>query len=110
MDKSMEESVRRVHELLRARAEKAEQATSETADGLVTATVDARLQLTSVTLHDKSMDEARRAEIERAIVEAVNAARIKAVKAAGESLSSLRESVEWKSAMDQVFRRGGAAT
>jgi len=109
MDKSIEEAVRRVQDLLGAHTEKTDQTISETARGLVTVTVDAHLQLTSVKLHDKSLDEARRAALECSIVEAVNAARIKAVKAAGESLSALRESAEWKSAMDQLFRRGGAA-
>lgn len=106
----MEKSVRQVGELLEAHAEKKEQATSETFHGLVTVTVDARLQLTSVKLHDKLMGEARRAELESAIVAAVNAVRFKALKAVGESLSALRESPEWKRAMGQIFRRSDGAS
>jgi DNA-binding protein YbaB len=109
MDKAMDESIRRVSELLEAH-QAAGQEFSETAAAIVTATVDSRLQLTKVDLHDKSLDPAARAELERAIIAAVNGARIKAVKSAGESLGALRESPEWKQTMDQIFKRGQAAS
>lgn len=104
MDKKLEAGMQRVKELLHAHAA-SDRATSASARGLVTVTVDSRLQLTSVKLQEKSLDEGKRAELERAIVDAVNMARITAVKAAGESLSALRDSADWKSAMDEIFGR-----
>ena len=103
MDKSMEISSRRVRELLEAHAGRAAGGASETVDGVVTVKVDARLQLTAVHIHDKAIDAKCRAALEKAIVEAVNGARLKALKSASESLSKLRDSAEWKSAMDGVF-------
>jgi len=106
MDKAMDESVRRVSELLKTHADRQIEL-SETIDGLVTVTVNSQLHLIRVTLHDESIDAKRRAELESAIVKAVNGARTKAVKAASESLGKLQESEAWKDAMDHVFKRAG---
>jgi DNA-binding protein YbaB len=108
MDKALDESMRRVRELLDAHVDKDLQI-SETIGGLVTAIVDARLQLTSIEIHDKSMDPTLRSAIEGAVVGAVNGARLKAAQAAGESLQGLQDSGEWKKAMDSVFKRNATS-
>jgi DNA-binding protein YbaB len=104
MDDAMDISSRRIRELLEAHGSRTQGAT-DSVEGIVSVTVDARLQLTSVQLHDKSLDDKRRAEIEKAIVDAVNGARLKALKSATESLTQLQDSADWKAAMDGVFGR-----
>ena len=105
MEDAMEISNRRIRELLEAHGGRKQGGATDSVEGIVSVTVDARLQLTSVQLHDKSLDEKRRSEIEKAIVDAVNGARLKALKSATDSLSRLQDSADWKAAMDAGFGR-----
>ena len=104
MNEAMEIGTRRIRELLESHRTRPDATITETVAGLVTVTLDAQLQLVSVRLHDQAFDGKCRTDVERAIVDAVNSARVQALKAATESLSSLRDSADWRAAMDEVFR------
>jgi hypothetical protein len=64
--------------------------------------------LTHLQLEDTSIEASRRAAIEKAIVEAVNAALQQVVKASANTLSALHCSEEWKAAMGEMFGGTGA--
>lgn len=68
MDKAMDENVRRVSEVLKAHTANAAETTSESAHGLVTLTVDDPVQVTSVKLHDKALDDAQCSMLENFIL------------------------------------------
>ncbi|MBS0156139.1 MAG: hypothetical protein JSS38_16220 [Nitrospira sp.] len=68
MYKTMEENVRRVRELLKAHTANAAETTSESAHGLVTLTLDDPVQVTSVKLHDKTLDDAQCGMLENFIL------------------------------------------
>ena len=104
MHKSLEDVTRQVRELLDAHAAQAKSEFTETVDGKVSVTVDSRLQVTGVRLLDKSIDERVRVELEKAIAEAVNVARRRAVLSKADALSGLRGSGELKTALDGVFK------
>jgi DNA-binding protein YbaB len=107
MNESLEGAARQVRELLDAHAA-AKSDVTETVDGKVSVTVDSRLQVTAVRLLDQSIDEYARVELEKAIAEAVNVARRRAVLAKADALSGFRESGDWKAAMDGIFKGNGA--
>jgi DNA-binding protein YbaB len=109
LNETLEIGTRRVRELLEAHMAQSKREVTETIDGKVEVTVDSRLQLTSVRLLDKSLDDRVRRDLEQAIVEAVNSARRQAVMSAAEAVSRLHESTDWKAAMDDLFKRGGVA-
>jgi DNA-binding protein YbaB len=94
MNDRMETARRHVRELLEAHAAQAE-AITHTA-GHVRVSVDSRLRLTRVHIDDASIPGEKRAAIEKAIVEAVNAATRQAVQSLANALSALHSSEEWK--------------
>jgi len=107
MTDRMEATTRRVRELLEAHAKRADARATHTVDG-VSITVNSHLRLTRAQLDDPSIDASRRAAIESAIVEAVNAAMQQVVKSSSHALSALHSSEEWKAAMGEMFGGGGA--
>jgi hypothetical protein len=107
MDKAMEIGARRVREMLEAHMAQPKGNVTEKV-GKVAVTVDSKLQLVEVRLLDDSIDERVRRELEKAIVEAVNCARRHAVRGAAEALAELRESTDWKEAMDEMYKHGAA--
>jgi DNA-binding protein YbaB len=107
MIERMEATTQRVRELLEAHAKRTDAGATHTAGG-VSVTVDSHLRLTRVQIDDASIDASRRAAIENAIVEAVNAAMQQVVKSSSEALSALHSSEEWKAAMSEVFGGGEA--
>jgi hypothetical protein len=98
----------RVRELLEAHGKRARADITETVSGIVAVTMDSRLRLTGVRLLDPSIDAARWAAIEKAIVAAVNGAMQKVVTSAAEAVSRLQDSDEWNAAMDEILKRGRA--
>jgi len=109
MKDSLDDVTRHVRELLDAHAAQAKSEFTETVDGQVSVTVDSRLQVTAVRLLDQSIAESVRVELEKAIAEAVNGARRRAVLSKADALSGFRKSGEWKAAMDDLFK-GKSAT
>ena len=95
----------RVRELLESHVRNTKAGVTQSVDGVVTVTVDSQLRLTSVQLLDKSIDAKTRDVLERAIVDAVNAAMQKVVKASADALSELQASDDWRRAMDEILKR-----
>ena len=108
MKDRMEAATDRVRELLEAHTKRADAGATHTVAG-VTVMVDSHMRLTSVKLHDTSIDESTRAAIENAVVEAVNAATQQVVMSSASALSALHSSEEWKATMGELFA-GGAAS
>jgi hypothetical protein len=104
MNEALESATKRVREMLAAHAAQAKSDVTETVAGKVSVTVDSRLQVTAVRLLDQSIDECVRVELEKAIAEAVNVARRRAVLSKAGALSGLRECGDWKAAMDDMFK------
>ncbi len=109
MNEGLESATSRLREMLAAHAAHRSRDVTETVEGKVSVTVDSRLQVTAVRLLDQSIDECARAELEKAIAEAVNGARRRAVLSAADALTGLRESGDWKASMDEMFK-GKSAT
>jgi len=103
----MEATTQRVRELLEAHAKRTDAGATHSAGG-VTVTVDSHLRVTGVQIDKASIDASRRATIEHAIVEVVNAAMQQVVKSTSHALSALHASEEWKAAMGEMFGGGGA--
>ena len=95
----------RVRELLEAHVRNTKAGVTHSVDGVVTVTVDSQLQLTSVQLLEKSIDGKTRDVLERAIVDAVNGAMLKAVKSSADALLELQASDGWRRAMDELLKR-----
>jgi DNA-binding protein YbaB len=104
MDEATRVGMRRVQELLEAHMRDARRGGAERQAGKVSVTVDAALQLTAVRILDETIDARVRRELERSIVEAVNGARRQAVMSAAEAVTRLRESDDWKSAVQETMR------
>jgi DNA-binding protein YbaB len=107
MTERMEATTQRVRELLEAHAKRTDAGATHSASG-VTVTVDSHLRVTGVQIDEASIDASRRAAIENAIVEAVNAAMQQVVKSTSHALSALHASEQWKAAMGEIFGGGGA--
>ena len=109
MNEGLESATKRLREMLAAHAAQKSKDVTETVDGMVSVTVDSQQQVTAVRLLDQSIDECACVELEKAIAEAVNVARRRAVLSAADALTGLRESSEWKASMDEMFK-GKSAT
>ncbi len=101
MNDRLETARRHVRELLEAHAARAEAITHTV--GHVRVTVDANYRLTRVHIDDTSIPAEKRAAIEKAIVEAVNAAMHQVVRSSANALSALHSSEEWKGTVGQIF-------
>jgi hypothetical protein len=108
MNEGLESASKRLREMLESHAAQKSKDITETVDGKVSVTVDSRLQVTAVRLLDQSIDDCARVELERAIAEAVNVARRRAVLSTAGALTGLRESSDWKASMDEIFKGKGA--
>jgi DNA-binding protein YbaB len=102
----IEASARRVRELLETHAKRVDAGATHTVDG-VSVTVDSKLQLTHVHIDDAAFDISKRSMLERAVVEAVNAATRQVVKSSSHALAELHSSEDWKSAMGEILGTKG---
>jgi len=95
-----------VRRILKEGAHAAQQPVVETAAGLVEVTMDGHLRVQAVQFLDRSLDAKTRAALEKATVDAVNAAMRKAVLAKAEAFAKIREQLDWKNLVRDIGRVG----
>ena len=95
----------RVRELLDAQYAPDADSVTQTVAGIVAATVDSTLRLSSVQLLVKGIDAETREILEKGIVQAVNRAMLKVVRTSPDAMIQSHESGEWTSTMVRLHRR-----
>jgi hypothetical protein len=90
--------LQRIRELLEAHSSGTNLTVTETVDGVLSVSLDARMRVVSASILDGSVDSTTRANLERAIVDATNRAMARVVQSSAEALQGLHQTAEWQRA------------